>query len=375
MRKIKLGLLGGGQLGRMLLKPAAELGIDVSVFDKDQDSPCRAYVADFRSGNLMSAKEVFEFGKTCTHVTIEFEHVSAEGLKQLSQMGVIVYPQAEILSLIQDKGAQKNFYHEKKIPTAEFILLNSVNEFDSKLFPYPFMVKSRTQGYDGHGVKKVKNRNELNSVFPGPVVVEKIVDIRHEISVIVARNSAGEIKSYAPVLLAFSNEKNILDELISPAELDEHILQDSISLAMSVANAFGIVGLLAVEMFLTRSGELLVNEVAPRPHNSGHHTIECAVTSQYEQHLRAVLGLPLGDTHIHTPSIMMNILGEPGFSGSPQYNGLEEVMRLPGVHIHLYGKGETRPFRKMGHVTIAGENLTELRKVADRVKKTLRVTA
>lgn len=372
---LRLGILGGGQLGRMLLQKAADFNISNAVLDPDPEAPCKSICEEFHEGSFRDFETVLNFGRTVDILTIEIEHVSVEALEQLENEGVIVYPQARVIRLVQDKGAQKIFYRTHGIPTAEFHLLESKEHLEKYAANFPFMQKLRKGGYDGKGVTRLDNLSQIDQAFDEPSILEKLVDFEKELSVIVARNSKGEISAFPVVDMEFNTEANLVEFLFAPSLLSVAQEKEAIRIAKAVAESLQIVGLLAVEMFLTRSGELLVNEIAPRPHNSGHHTIEGNVTSQYEQHLRAILGLPLGSTAIIRPAVMVNLLGEKGHSGHAKYQGLEEVMKLENVYVHLYGKKLTKPFRKMGHVTVLGNTLEEARTKAQRVKSSIKIIA
>ena len=373
--QFKLGILGGGQLGRMFIQEAINYNLDVHVLDPDENAPCKDISTTFRTGSLKDFDAVYNFGKGKDVVTIEIEHVNADALQKLEDEGVKVFPQPKILKMIQDKGLQKQFYAEHGIPTSDFHLIDSKADIERFRNEFPFMQKMRTGGYDGRGVTPLRNDADLEKAFDAPSLLEKFVDFDKEISVIVARNESGEVKSYPVVELEFNPEANLVDFLFAPANLTDGIEDKAREIAENLVKKTGIVGLLAVEMFVTKTGEVLVNEIAPRTHNSGHQSIEGNVTSQFEQHLRSVLNLPLGDTRMIEPSVMVNLLGEKGFEGEAVYEGMEEAIKLPGVHVHLYGKKFTRSFRKMGHVTVGATTLAEAHDIAVRVKETLKVKA
>lgn len=370
----KIGILGGGQLGRMLIQSGIDFNIQFSVLDPDASAPC-ASISSFTHGKLTDYQTVVDFGKNCDLITIEIENVNVEALKELVRQGKKVFPQPEVIELIQDKRTQKEFYKRHQIPTAEFILTKNKQEVIANRSFLPAVNKLGKEGYDGRGVQLLRTEADLEKAFDSPGLLEKLIDFEKEIAVIVARNESGEIISYPAVEMVFHPTANLVEYLFSPAEISSAIAKEADAIAKSVIEKMNMVGLLAVEMFVTKEGKVLVNEVAPRPHNSGHQTIEANITSQYEQHLRAILNLPLGNTATVLPSAMVNLLGEEGFSGGAQYQGLEEVLRLAGTHIHLYGKKITKPFRKMGHVTIVDADLESLRKKANFVKQTLKVIA
>lgn len=370
----KIAMLGGGQLGRMLIQAATDLNLEINVLDPDSNAPCKHLTPKFKLGDLMDEGVVYEFGKKSDIITIEIEHVNTDALKRLESEGKKVYPQPEVIEMIQDKGAQKMFYQRNEIPTADFFVVENRAQIEKYASFFPFFQKLRKGGYDGKGVRKLINPADLTDAFDEPSVLEMLVDFDKEISVIVARNVDGEMKCFPVVECDFNREANLVEFLFSPARIKKSIEEQAYSLARKTAEKMGIVGLLAVEMFVTKDGKVLVNEVAPRPHNSGHHTIEANRTSQFEQHLRAITGLPLGDTSILTPGVMVNLLGEKDKSGTAKYKGLDQVLEMKGVHVHLYGKENTRPFRKMGHVTIVDENLEIAKQKAKKIKDILKVT-
>ncbi len=371
----KLGILGGGQLGRMLLLKAADLNISNSVLDPDAEAPCSTICDEFIHGNFNDFETVYQFGKKVDLLTIEIEHVNVEALEKLESEGLKVFPQPRIIKLVQDKGAQKIFYRTHQIPTSEFHLIENKAELAKHKSFLPFVQKLRTGGYDGRGVQVMHTEKDFEKGFDAPGILEKFVDFEKEIAVIVARNEKGEMKTFPIVEMEFNPEANLVEFLSSPSSVSESVSQNAKTLAEKVAAGLKITGLLAVEMFVTKSGEILVNEIAPRPHNSGHHTIEANVTSQYEQHLRAILDLPLGSTDLVHPAVMVNLLGEKGFTGHAKYNGLEKILAMEGVHVHLYGKKITKPFRKMGHVTCVGATVEDAFTKAKYVKDHLKVTS
>lgn len=370
----KVGILGGGQLGRMLIQSGIDFNIPFTVLDPDAAAPC-AGMTEFFSGKLTDYETVIDFGSRCDIITIEIENVNTAALKELQRSGKKVFPEPEVIELIQDKRLQKNFYKNNGIPTAEFFLTENAEEVRGHRNFLPFVNKLGREGYDGRGVQVMREEKDLDKAWDTPGLVEKLVDFQKEISVIVARSPRGEIKTFPVVEMVFHPVHNLVEYLFAPAALTREISEEADRIARSIIQKLNMTGLLAVEMFVTQSGEVLVNEIAPRPHNSGHQTIEANMTSQYEQHLRAILDLPLGDTSTILPSAMVNLLGEPDFSGPARYQGFEEVVRTPGVFVHLYGKKITKPFRKMGHVTILDPDISLLRKKAEFVKTTLKVIA
>jgi 5-(carboxyamino)imidazole ribonucleotide synthase len=370
---LKLGILGGGQLGRMLIQQAINYNVTVKVLDPDREAPCRKLCDEFVVGSLGDYETVYNFGKKVDLLTIEIEKVNVDALEALEKEGVLVYPQPRIIRLIQDKGLQKQFFKENDIPTAEFQIISSAQQLKESRIPFPYIQKLRRDGYDGRGVYKVMDESYLTKAFTEPSLVERLVDFEKEIAVIVARNEDGETKAFPMVEMEFNPEVNLVEFLIAPSTLPFEIHEEAERIAKRVAECLNIVGLLAVEMFLDKNGKILVNELAPRPHNSGHQTIEGNVVSQFEQHLRAIFNQPLGDTACLNHAIMINVLGEPGYEGPAVYQGIEKVLECAGVYIHLYGKALTKPFRKMGHVTIVDADREKAIEKARFVQKTLKV--
>lgn len=371
----RLGILGGGQLGRMLIQEAINYNISVSILDPDADAPCKNLCDRFEVGSLGDYETVFNWGKKLDLITIEIEKVNIEALEDLEKEGVVVYPQPRIIRLIQDKGLQKQFFKENNIPTAPFQIYNTKEQLLSSGLSFPFIQKLRKDGYDGKGVKKIVNASDLVDAFTAPSLVENFINFEKEIAVIVARNAGGEIKTFPMVEMDFNPQANLVEFLISPSTYSFEIQQKAEDIAKHIAESLNIVGLLAVEMFLTPDHQILVNELAPRPHNSGHQTIEGNYTSQFEQHLRAIFNLPLGDTRCITNAVMVNLLGEKGFEGIAKYEGLENILSKDGVYVHLYGKKYTKPFRKMGHITIVDEDREKAIEKAKFVKETIKVKA
>lgn len=369
-----LGILGGGQLGRMLLQSGIDLNLTFHVLDPDPQAPC-SKLADFTCGKLTDYQTVFDFGQACDLITIEIENINTQALADLAKAGKKVFPQPKIIELIQDKRKQKKFFESHGIPTAEFILVENQRDVINHKSFLPAVNKLGREGYDGRGVQMLRTEKDLPKAFDAPGLLEKLIDFDKEISVIVSRNSKGEVASFPAVEMVFHAEANLVEYLFSPAQIKESIAIQADQIARKVIERLEMVGLLAVEMFVTKDGQVLVNEVAPRPHNSGHQTIEANKTSQYEQHLRAILNLSPGSTTIISPSAMVNLLGEEGYTGLAIYEGLEDVLQLQGAHVHLYGKKITKPFRKMGHVTIVDSDLESLKKKTNFVKHTLKVKA
>jgi len=369
----RLGVLGGGQLGKMLLAETQKFDIYTCILDAASDAPCAQICNEFHQGSLMDFDTVYNFGKKVDLLTIEIEHVNIEALLNLEKEGLAIYPQPSILQIIQHKGKQKDFFKENNIPTSAHKRFSSLATLKKEGLNYPFVWKSAQFGYDGTGVKIVRNVADLNSLPDNESITEDLIPFKNELAVIVARNKNGEIKTYPVVEMEFHHEANQVEYVICPARISEEIAKKATKIALHVAEAFEHIGLLAVELFQTEDDEILVNEVAPRTHNSGHYSIEASYTNQFEQHLRSILNLPLGNTDSKVAGIMVNLVGEEGFSGDVIYQNIEKILEMKGVTPHIYGKKQTRPFRKMGHVTIVNNNLTEARKIAEEVKNTIRV--
>ena len=368
----KLGVLGGGQLGRMLLSETQKFDIYTAILDGAKNAPCAEICNKFVQGDLMDYQTVYNFGKKVDLLTIEIEHVNIDALFDLEKEGITVYPQPSVLQIIQHKGKQKDFFVKNGIPTAAHKRFFSKHEISGEL-TFPFVWKTAQFGYDGTGVKVVRSNTDLNNLPDVACIVEDLIPFKNELAVIVARNADGETKSYPVVEMEFHPTANQVEYVICPARIDSAVAKKAQNIALKVADSFQFIGLLAVEMFQTKEDEILVNEVAPRPHNSGHYSIEASYTNQFEQHLRAILNLPLGDTKSKVAGIMVNLVGEEGYTGEVIYQNIEDILKIDGVTPHIYGKKETRPFRKMGHVTIVNKDIYEARKIAEKVKKTIRV--
>lgn len=375
IQQINIGILGGGQLGRMLIQNAINLNLNISVLDPDKNAPCRHLVKKFTLGDLNDYETVYDFGKDKDLITIEIENVNVEALKALEKEGKKVYPQPHIIEMIQDKGSQKMFYQRNNIPSPDFFLVENKKQITKYADYFPFFQKLRKGGYDGKGVIKLVNPHHLEKAFEAPSVLERLVDFDKELSVVVARSESGEIKCFPVVECEFNPEANLVEFLFSPANIKKSVEKEALKLAADIAEKLGIVGLLAVELFLTKEGKVLVNEIAPRTHNSGHHTIEGNITSQFEQQWRAILNLPLGDTSIIKAGVMVNLLGDFGHEGNAIYQGLEDILKFSGVYVHLYGKAITKPFRKMGHATIVDDDILKAKQKARLVKNTLKIVA
>ncbi len=369
----KLGILGGGQLGKMLLFDTLKFDIQTYVLDPSEEAPCKIACNKFFQGDLMDFETVYNFGKQVDVLTFEIELVNLEALEKLENEGVKVYPSPKTLKLIQNKGIQKEFYVQNNISTSKFIKYENLIQLQTSNFKLPFVWKCTEFGYDGNGVKIIRTTEDLNNLPDVECIAEEMIEFKNELAVIVCRNPSGEIKTYPVVEMEFHPEANQVEYVICPARIDDKVAVKARAIALDVSKKFNHVGLLAVEMFQTKDDEILVNEVAPRPHNSGHYSIEASYTSQFENHLRAILDLPLGNTDSKAAGIMVNLVGEDGFSGDVVYENIEKIMAINGVTPHIYGKKQTRPFRKMGHVTIVNQDINEARRIAEDVKNTIRV--
>ena len=371
-KEFKIGVLGAGQLGRMLIQEAVNLNIHLHMMDSDKNAPCASISSSFTCGSITDYQSVLDFGKDKDLITVEIENVNIEALEALEVMGVQVYPQPKVLKIIKDKGTQKEFYKNHNIPSSSFELFENKEALINSKTTFPAMQKMRTGGYDGKGVQVLKN---IDDSFEGPHLIEELIDFSKELSIIVSRNPSGEISTFPSVECEFNPEANLVEFLFSPAEISIEIENKAKQIATDVIQKLDMVGLLAVELFLTKEGNLLVNEIAPRPHNSGHHTIECCQTSQFAQHLRAILDLPLGSTELIQPGAMINLLGAKGHTGVAKYEGLSELLNHSNVFPHLYGKEQTKPFRKMGHITITGKTLKDVKIRAQQIKDIVNIVA
>ena len=372
-RGLKIGFIKGGQLGKMMLQAAPSFDVKAYVLDNDANCPCRDLCHEFVLGDSLNYDDVYAFGKKVDVLTFEYEHVNVEALRQLKKEGLSIYPDPDIIALVQDKGVQKEFYRQHNIPTADFKMVANRLALRACTDMLPAVQKTCKAGYDGKGVYKINSAEDIHSAFDEPSVLEELIDFDKEIAVIVARNVFGEVAVYPVVEMVFHPTKHLVEFLRCPADIAPAIEKKAKDIALALVNQLNLVGVLAVEMFVTRDGKVLVNEIAPRVHNSAHHTIEGTFTSQFEQHLRAVMNLPLGLTDITAPSVMVNILGADGFEGLARYEGVEEALRLGGVYIHLYGKEITKPFRKMGHATIIGHDAAQAMNKARQVKDLIKV--
>ncbi len=376
---LKLGIIAGGQLAKMLIQEASKWDIITYVLDNDAHCPARSIASHYIQGSHLDYEDVYQFGKEVDLLTYELEAINIEALKQLKKEGYTIVPDPDTLEMIQDKGKQKEFYRHHQIPTSPFKLYQNAIEIqqDIKLgnLPLPFVQKLRTGGYDGRGVAVMETEAELGKMLEGESLIEDKISIDKEVAVIVARNRKGEIKCFPVVEMIFDSKANLVDKLICPSTLSSEQAEEAKKISSQIAELLQYEGVLAIEFFIDQNGKVLVNEMAPRPHNSGHHTIESMITSQFEQHLRAILNLPLGSTELKLPSVMVNILGAEGEVGPVRYEGLTESMAVEGVKIHLYGKKITKPFRKMGHVTILAKTPEAAMEKAEQIKHLIQVKA
>ena len=373
----KLGILGGGQLGKMLLYETRKFDIHTKVLDPSDEAPCKIACNEFLKGDLMDFDAVYKFGKKVDLLTIEIENVNLAALEKLEEEGLKVHPPTAALQIIQNKARQKLFYVDHNIPTANFQRYAYLSEIEESIanggLQLPFIWKAAQFGYDGQGVKVVRKLSDLDGLPPGECITEEMIDFKNELAVIVARSASGEVRTYPVVEMEFHPEANQVEYVLCPARISTEMAKKANEIALNVSERLKHVGILAVEMFLTQDNKILVNEVAPRPHNSGHYSIEASYTNQFEQHIRAILDLPLGKTESKVAGIMVNLVGAEGHTGRVVYENMGEILKLDGVTPHIYGKKETRPFRKMGHVTVVNDDIVEARKIAEQVKNTIRV--
>ena len=372
-----IGILGGGQLGKMLLYDTRKWDIKTKVLDNNPNAPAKLSCDEFHVGDLMDYQTVLNFAKNIDVLTIEIENVNVKALEEIEKKGVKVYPQPNVLAIIQNKLKQKKFYKENKIPTAPFREFKSIKSIKEQIIHgnlcFPFVWKSNSMGYDGFGVKIIKSNRDIEELNDPPGFIEDLIEIKKELSVIICRNAKGEIKNFPVVEMIFNNDSNQVEYIISPARINNEISRKAISIALKLSKLYNHVGIMAIELFLTSDNEILINEVAPRPHNSGHFSIEMSYTSQFEQHIRAILGLPLGEAKNKISGVMVNLVGEKQNNGPVKFSNIDQIMTIEGVTPHIYGKKETRPNRKMGHVTIVNEKIENAIKIAKKVKETIKV--
>ncbi len=374
-----IGICGGGQLGKMLCEAASAWDWKIAVLDSSQDDPAAGIASQFVAGDFTRYEDVMAFGKHADIITIEIEKVNLDALRDLEAMGKIVHPSPAALEIIRDKALQKQFFLDEGLPTSEQHLFGNISSvkdaLEAGVIDYPFVQKLRSGGYDGRGVAIIKTPEDLDKLMEGACLVEPMLDIEVEVSVIAARNQNGEIKTFPPVAMSFHPEANLVEYLYCPSGLGPALELEATQIAQAVIESLDVCGLLAVELFLTTDGDWLINEVAPRPHNSGHHTIECCNVSQFQQHLLAICNLPLIDPVLHLPAVMVNILGEEGYEGPAKYVGIEQALRMGSVHVHLYGKKTTKPFRKMGHITVANRVISRAIRTATFIRDQIKVIA
>lgn len=377
--EVKLGIIAGGQLGKMLVLAASNWNVKTYVMDKDEHCPASSSCTFFFKGDPLNFNDVYEFGHLIDILTLELENVNVDALKRLKSEGKKVYPDPQKLEVVQDKGLQKQFFEKINVPSPSFNLFKDkqelINSINGGKLSFPFVQKLRKGGYDGRGVVIIHSKDDLGTLLDGASEVEDYIDIEKEISAIAARNERGEVKCHPTVEMEFNPKVNLVEKLICPATLPAEIEKEAEDIAIKIITELNLYGILAVEMFVDKNKKVWVNEIAPRTHNSGHHTIESAITSQFEQQLRAIFNLPLGSTKLKLPAVMINLLGEPGFEGKVKYEGLTECMAIEGVKIHLYGKKITKPFRKMGHVTVLAPTIDEAKSKADFVKQKMKVVS
>ena len=375
----KLGILGGGQLGKMLLYDAKRYDLHTKVMDSNKDAPCNKIADDFIIGDITDYDDVINFGNSVDLITVEIENVNTDALEFLEKLGKKVYPSAKNLRIIQNKSDQKNFYSKNNLPTSRFKNYSNIEElkrnFRHDNFEFPFVWKSSRFGYDGKGVKIIKNIEDLDFSYDHQCLIEEKISIKKELSVIVSRNTDGEIKCFPVVEMEFNEKSNLVEYVMCPANISKQTEEKAIIIASEIAKKFEMVGLLAVELFVSNEDEILINEVAPRPHNSGHHTIECCVTSQFDQHIRSILNLPLGETGILIPGIMVNLVGENMEEGNVKYKNINDIFDIPGVYIHIYGKKKSRLNRKMGHITIVNKDINKAIEIGKSIKNKIKVTS
>ena len=375
----KLGILGGGQLGKMLLQDCIRYDIYTKVMDPNKEAPCQRICNEFTIGNLTNYEDVVSFCEDVDVVTVEIENVNTDALEFLEKNGKKVFPSSKTLKIIQDKSKQKDFYIRHDLPTSSYKnydnLSDVITDFNEGKITLPKVWKSAKFGYDGKGVKIIHNSDDLQNLPDVPCLIEEKVKIKKEVSVIIARNQNKEEICFPAVEMEFNDHSNLVEYIICPANITKKLEEKAYNIAIKTAKSFNSIGLLAVELFITENNEILINEVAPRPHNSGHHTIECCLTSQFDQHIRAVLNLPLGNTSLKSPGIMVNLIGENEFEGNVVYENIRKILEISGVSAHFYGKKKSRLNRKMGHVTIVNKDINEAKKIGKQVKKLIKVTA
>jgi 5-(carboxyamino)imidazole ribonucleotide synthase len=370
---LKIGILGGGQLGRMLLQAAANYPVETFVMENDAGCPAANLCGHFTKGDIKNYEDVYSFGKGLDAITIEIESVNEEALEKLEQEGVKIYPKPSVIKTIRNKILQKQFYKAHEIPTSEFIVTQTLEELKEHIGYLPAVHKIGVGGYDGRGVQVIKTTADIEKGFDAPSVLEKMVSIKKEIAQIVVVNDKGETALYPPVDMIFNPDLNLLDYQVSPADIPEKTKWKVEAVSIAVVKALKSPGIFAVELFVNGEGDVYVNETAPRVHNSGHHTIEANYSSQFDMLWRVMLGYPLGNTEHIVPAAIINLLGAEGYNGDAVYEGLNEVLQIENAFVHIYGKKQTKPGRKMGHVTILSKEKQELIHQANRVKNTIKI--
>ena len=373
----KLGILGGGQLGKMLLYDAKRYDLHTKVMDLSDEVPCAKIADEFIVGDITNYQDVINFGSKVDVITVEIEKINTDALLELEKIGKKVYPSAKTLQIIQNKSDQKQFYKKNNLPTSRFSNYSNLDELKSRFkkdnFKFPFVWKSSKFGYDGKGVKIIKSLDDLNFSYKNQCLIEELVEIKKELSVIVSRNVQGDIKCFPIVEMEFNDKSNLVEYVMCPANISDEIEKRANEIAEKTSEKFNMVGLLAVELFLTKDDDILINEVAPRPHNSGHHTIECCMTSQFDQHLRSILNLSLGETDLIIPGIMVNLVGENMIEGNVIYKNINDIFDIPGVFVHVYGKKKSRLNRKMGHITIVNKDINKAIEIGKKIKRKIKV--
>jgi 5-(carboxyamino)imidazole ribonucleotide synthase len=368
-----LGILGGGQLGKMLLQVTSRLSIKTKVLDPSNDSPCKEICSEFTKGQLMDFDAVYNFGKNCDLVTYEIEHINVDALEKLEKEGVKVFPNSSTLRIIQDKSIQKQFFIDNNIPTAKFKYYNSLKDLNVEKLKFPCVWKKTKFGYDGYGVKILKSKKDLNNLPETQFIIEEMIPFKKELATTVVRNQNGDIEIFPIVEMMFNEISNQVEFVVCPAQVSDELKARAEKVALKVSKTFKQVGLLAVEMFLTHDNTILVNEVAPRPHNSAHYSIEGCINSQFDQHINAILNLPLGCSKSNNYAIMANLVGGIGYNGDVIYEGINEAMNFDNVKIHIYGKKETKPNRKMGHITVIDTDLKSGLQIAKTIKNLIQI--
>lgn len=372
-----LGILGGGQLGKMLLYVTRKWDIKTYVLDPSEDCPAKLACNFFFKGDLSDFDTVYKFGKQVETLTIEIENVNVEALEKLEKEGVRVFPQSNVIRIIKNKCIQKDFLKKNKIPTSNFNTYKNIDQIKkdllNKKIAFPFIWKSAVSGYDGYGVKAIYSEKDIELLNEQESLVEEFIKIEKELAIIVSRSENGQVNSFPVLEMKFNNDINQVEYVLSPARIDKKLCEKAKDISYKVSECLNHVGLIVVELFLTTNGDIIVNEIAPRPHNSGHLTIESCYTCQFEQHIRAILNLPLGLSKMKTPAVMVNLIGDENHTGPVYYKNIDQILAIDSVIPHIYGKKETRPYRKMGHVTVLNSQIENALQIAKKIKKTIKV--